>query len=429
MKFIELIKRFPGLTLLYEKLRLSFWLVPGLFVILSFCLFLISGTFSYYLDSYLKIVLKLKPYPADGAQLLLSTSAGALMTVVGVVFSITVLVLQQVSSQYSPRVISSFIKSRSSQAVLGAFMGTFLFNILLLAEISDENVQQAPLYIAIFMILCCVGLLVHFIHHISHAIQSTSIIEDLRHDGNNSYKKFQKVVSSRQKVVEIEDNNTEFLTIKAKTYGYVQGISFRDLSDITLQRSVSITLLVQIGDLVDEDTDLWRIEGSLEGESEIEKKILSTLTIGSARTNSQDFRFGIRQLTDIALKALSPGVNDPSTAVEALNSSSYILKSFFKYPCDNKPLVISDRFILNLNFATSEEAIRLTYGEIIEASLSYSRVLRSIRESIENVSRFASNDQKKILHYYLGKLEDAYAKADVSELDDIANNSEALALS
>lgn len=416
---LKILKKFPGLNLFLEKIKMSFWLIPSFFTISSFLLFLFNGHLSDWFDKYLNDVLKVKPFSAEGAQQLLSTSAGALMTVVGVMFSITVVVLQQVSQQYSPRIISSFIKSRSSQTVLGAFMGTFLYNVLLLADIYKEQVIQAPVYVAIVMILVCIGLLVHFIHHISHAIQSTSIIKDLRESAIQSYENFQNFVEKRQGVVEVRFENRQFIHIKAGRYGYIQGISIRELNDIRLSKSISISLLKGIGDIVDEDTDLWRVEGEFSDVDDIRKKLENVVLIGNSRSSSQDIRFGIRQLVDIALKALSPGINDPSTAIESLNSITYVLKCYFKYPCQNEPLVINDNFILNLKFASSEEAIRLSYCEIIEASVAYTRVLRKVKDSIENVYQFANLDQKRILDLYLKKVESVYREADARELDEI----------
>ena len=96
-----------------------------------------------------------------------------------------------------------------------------------------------------------------------------------------------------------------------------------------------------------------------------------------------------------------------------------MLKCYFKYPCRNEPLVINDNFILNLKFASSEEAIRLSYCEIIEASVAYTRVLRKVKDSIENVYQFANLDQKRILDLYSKKVESVYREADARELDEI----------
>lgn len=417
---MKLLDKFQGLSLTLEKLRLSFWLVPSIFVCISLGLFFFSSFISQYGDSFIKDILGIEAYSAEGARLLLSTSAGALMTVLGVVFSITVVVLQQVSSQYSPRIISSFIKSRSSQSVLGAFLGTFVFSILLLSEIKEDGIDQTSIYVAMGMIFTCIALLVHYIHHISHAIESTTIIKDLRINSIQNLESFSAFLSSNQNEIHKPFEKINPIILESKSYGYIQGLSIGQLKKLELEASTHIRLLHPIGDLVKEGEKLWEITGSVRSQK-LEEKLLSTITLGNSRNNSQDFRYGIRQLVDIALKALSPGVNDPSTAVEAIDSLSFVVEKYLKNPFKKIPLKINDNISLELDFESDDQILRLAYSEIIEASYNYARLLRRVKKHIKYLKSFSNDNQTNILNKYLDKIDEIYFKLDSHELDRLTN--------
>ncbi len=271
---------------------------------------------------------------ADGSRGLLTAVASSMITVAGVVFSITIVALSLTSSQYTSRVLRNFMRDRNNQVVLGVFLGIFAYCLVVLRVIrgGDEGAFVPSLAVLGGLILAFVGIgyLIFFIHYISMSIQSSSIIsaaaqetiaavdhlfpegmgDDVEEDANGDLASFPE---------------QDWFAVPARKTGYIQSINGDSLLDFARERGTIVRMECGIGEFVVEGTPLISLAHPGGLDEETADKLNAVYVISSHRTVEQDASFGIRQLVDIALKALSPGINDTTTAVMCVNALAAIL--------------------------------------------------------------------------------------------------------
>lgn len=322
----------------WEGIIASFWFVPGLLTVVAVVLFVVSHQIDRLLDVGLEELPLIFSGGATAARSLLSTIAGSLITVVATVFSLTIVALQLASTSYTPRLLRNFTSDRGVQVVLGCYIGTFTYALLVLRIIRTPE-SQKPAFIpvisvtlAVLLTLVCVGLLVYFIHHIAGMIQSSTIVKSAYQDATGSLANLTDLEEAPTEAQEPRMHpdfrrlmDEEKLEIKAQESGYVQYVDLdRILEALTKNKAVE-KMVVELpfgpGHFVAAGLPILRLWPAPEGGlgEETEKGVRKAFFFGKERAFSQDFAFGIRQLSDIALKGVSPGVNDPTTSMQAMD--------------------------------------------------------------------------------------------------------------
>ena len=326
-----------------EKLNSSFWFVPALFVLGAVALFFVTQ----YLDQLLRANLAFLPIVFSGgpsaARSVLAAIAGSLITTVTTAFSLTIVTLQLASSSYTPRVMRSFTSDRGVQIVLGAFIGTFLYSLLVLRIIREAGAEGASftpvisVTVAVVLTVACVGLLIYFIAHVVNLIQSSTIVRMAHADA-------MEVIANLDDLADVPDGDPkppedrpglpglfsgEPLVVRSRESGYVQYLNANGVVEAVVGgggESAEGTTVVEIpfgpGHFVAAGLPLARIWPS--GALRSEEELLEAFYFGKERSFREDFAFGLRQLSDIALKGLSPGVNDPTTAMQAMDQMEAI---------------------------------------------------------------------------------------------------------
>ncbi|MGI8659172.1 MAG: DUF2254 domain-containing protein [Candidatus Limnocylindria bacterium] len=270
----------------------------------------------------------------EGARGLLSSIAGSMITVAGVIFSITIVALQLASSQYSPRVLRNFMRDRPSQIVLGSYIGTFVYSLLVLRTIRSAQgggtsfVPAIAVTGAIVLALVALGMLVYYIHHIATRMQASHITEDV----------------ARETIEEIEREAPDAApdaapdgsmgapeeeprtVLVARRSGYLQYVEIDELKRLAERYRIVIVVRSAPGDWVQQYTPLFSIWGG-EPSGELDDQLQGHITVGAERVLHQDPGFGVQQLVDIGVKALSPGINDPTTVVNVIHHLTEVLVS------------------------------------------------------------------------------------------------------
>lgn len=319
-----------------RQLRQSLWFVPGMIVLgmVGLALILID------IDAGLKPGAladwqRLFGASPEGARGLLSTVAGSMITVAGVVFSITLVALSLASSQYSTRVLRNFMDDRTNQAVLGVFVGIFAYCLIVLRTIRGTDGSQFVPSIAVLggLILAFLGIgfLVFFIHHIAVSIQAAAILTRLRVETIRSVEYlFPETLGEEPLVGDADDpcgklESDHWQPIAAHRTGYVTSVDAEGLLGLARNCAAVIRMERGVGEFVIEGAPLASVNSRVRFKRENISALLSAFGIGQQRTMSQDATFGVHLIVDIALKALSPAVNNPATAVIALDQLSAIL--------------------------------------------------------------------------------------------------------
>jgi uncharacterized membrane protein len=324
---------FQFLSSWWDTIRTSLWFVPVICVSIAIALsFILPEIDEQLLEQDSTIPPWVFAGSADGARSILSTVAGSLMTITGVLFSITIVVLQQASSQFTPRVMGNFMRQTGTQLVLGVYIATFLYSLLVLRYVRGEDAQAEEfiprLSVAMSLILAtaCLGLLVYFIHHMATAIQAAMVIASVNEEFQEDIEELfpehigEPLEEADQPYEEFRQNfvRPPIATVSADSSGFL-----RSVDDQAMIRQVpncySIAILPQIGHFVTRGLPLVEIGGITDLTDQQASGIRSAFVLGRERSRYQDPMFSIRQLVDIALKALSPGINDPTTARNAIS--------------------------------------------------------------------------------------------------------------
>jgi len=281
-----------------------------------------------------------KDYPllfgagASGARGVLTAIAGSMMTVASLGFSLTLSTLGQVSSQYTSRVLRNFMSSRVNQVVLGSFVSIFVYCLLVLRTIrdGDEGGFIPPLAVTGGLILAVlsIGVLIYFIHHIASIMQASFIIGSVADETEAAIQRLfpQELGTAasepaQQALFDKADELT-WVPVPAAATGYVQTINEEGLLTLARRLGGVVRMAHGVGSFVAQGSVLASVARYDTAEPlALPDKLLAELndqfSIGRQRTTEQDAGFGVRQLVDIALKALSPGINDTSTAVMCID--------------------------------------------------------------------------------------------------------------
>jgi uncharacterized membrane protein len=269
---------------------------------------------------------------SNAATWLLSTVAGATITTAGVVFSLTVVSLQLASSQFSPRVMRSFIRDRLSQVVIGLLIATFVFSVLTIRHISGEPTTPAPrisLTVAIALTVTTVLLIVAHLDHLARGLEVGEVVRSIAGEG-------ERVIDAMVQGALDEHSGPDLgspepstgLVVPAPRDGWVtQAPSDRMLEAVP--PGTTIRFETRNGAYIHEGQPLvtvWPVPDDAEA---VQNRLAATVVVANARTMQEDVDFAIRQLVDIGLRALSSAINDPTTAVEVTLRLGSLLRKLF----------------------------------------------------------------------------------------------------
>ena len=321
---------------LWSNLRSSFWFVPSLIVAVSIALAVaLVEADSIGSDQWLARWPRLFGVGAEGARGMLSTIAGSMMTVVGVTFSMTLVTLALASSQYTSRILRNFMRDRVTQVVLGIFAGIFTYCLIVLRTIrsGDEGGFVPSLAVSFGVVLAIggIGVLIFFIHHIASSIQASNIIASVAAETMVAVDRLFPEKLGHGPIEGDEDpsplplSERSWQAVSARENGYIQSVDNAALLRLAREHQTIVRMERGIGEFVVQSTPL----ASLALEDPPEKEIIAALqaaySINRYRTVEHDSAFGIRQIVDMALKALSPGINDTTTAVMCVDYLTAIL--------------------------------------------------------------------------------------------------------
>jgi uncharacterized membrane protein len=317
----------------WESLRTSFWFIPSLMVLLSIGLSVLTVSLDH-LEHYtfVKGLSWAWTGGALGAREMLSTIAGSMMTVTGVTFSITIVTLALAANQFGPRVLRSFMRDRGNQVVLGTFISTFTFCLLVLGRVRDldetEFIPYLSVTVAVALALISLGVLIYFIHHVSYSIQAENLIATIADELHEVMDRlFPEKVGIAQEE-EVGERDAERIrqelrgkssVVRSKESGYLQTIGTEGLLHIAKEKNLFIQLYRRPGDFISADSvilETWPL-GVYPGE--LDQDLNDHFVIARRRTPVQDVEYPIHQLVEVALRALSPSLNDPYSAVNCID--------------------------------------------------------------------------------------------------------------
>ncbi len=310
----------------WEKTRQSYWFVPSLMtiaaVILSFAFINLDEWAGAKWLGQWEFLYANKP---EGARALLSTIAGSMIGVAGVTFSITIAAVAYASSSFGPRIINNFMKDTGNQVTLGTFISTYVYCLLILRTVrnGDESsfVPHLSVLFGVVLALASLCVLIFFIHHIPESIHVANVVSGIGKEmlakAETMYPdKLRNAKSSTEKVARRPPDPDDYKVVSERT-GYLQSVDAGLLMEIASENDLVLVMNLEPGMFTTVSRTLVRVHG--ENAKDQESAIRGCFIFGSDRSPTQDLLYLIDQLIDIAGRALSPGINDPFTAISCVN--------------------------------------------------------------------------------------------------------------
>lgn len=418
------------LTKLWITLRSSLWFVPSLIVIGSGVLAEGLIEVDYQIShSLLANFPRLFGAGAEGSRGMLSSIASSMITVAGVTFSITIVALSQASNQYSSRILRNFMRDRANQAVLGVFLGIFTYCLLVLRAIrgGDEGVFVPSLSVFGGVVLAMVGIgfLIFFIHHAARSLQASKVIADASAETRKTIDRlFPEMLQSTVPELNVEAEiagalaHRSQIIVSAPISGYIQAYDEESLIDLAASHDVVLRMHSGVGEFAISDTPLMSVYSRTPLNMELVEDIQSAYSISFERTIEQDPGFGIRQIVDIALKALSPGVNDTTTALTCVDHLTAINVQLANRRIA-RPVISKDgelRLIVRgPNFKTFIEE---SYNQIRNNAGGNAAIIGRLLQSLQAIAVITDNQARRgLLGKHISLLRDLAEETVNSEYD------------
>ncbi len=398
---------------LLARLNANYWFYPATFALAGALIalgmiWLDRNGFAEFLNNMEMIV----PVRPKGASDILTVMASTMIGVASTVFSITLVAVTYASGTYGPRLLTNFLEDRGNQISLATFIGSFVYALVVLRSVRAEDesptdaaiaagdalpgfAPQLSLLFAYVLLALCVAVLVYFLHHVPASIRINSVLESIGKRLLRAIKKDYPIEDSRWDASPEKGGET----ILANGEGYVQMIDFDDLERLAREKDSVISLRVRVGDFVHRGMALFDVEGCDPGE--IEDEAREHLTLGPIRTPEQDPQFLIDELVEIGLRALSPGINDPFTAITALHwlgaAISEIGRRDLKKPVGNRDGDDADgegKTFLIPNSDGFDHYLERSFGSIrpgvatsVNAAMVMLEVLENAAKPLDNTDR------------------------------------------
>lgn len=418
----------------WDKLKETFWFIPVLIIIisilLSFGLVYLDGIFRLPQDGLGRFFVV---NSADSARIILSTISGAMMGVAGTVFSITLVALTLASSQFGPSLIKNFMYVRLNQVVLGSYISTYLYCLLVLNAIKDtENYTFIPslsIIMAIIIAITNIVLLIIFIHRIAVSIQADKVISDISGFISKQLETlFPEKIGKEKKPEENVDAFSAIsayqkrIPIKSPKSGYLQYIDNEALIEMLGESDSLLELHYRPGGHLVEGVEIGLLYSNENWEKSKLKSIFKHFVIGKTKTSQQDLEFSIHQMVEIASRGLSPGVNDPYTAISCIDNLTatmcYLAKAEFpsKYRFDSKGNL---RIIVDI--LKFEGVLDAAFNQIRQYAIGSTAVIIRLMEALVTIYKFTSKENHKKAVIKHAEMVLCLGKENIKEKNDLTD--------
>ncbi|AST93807.1 hypothetical protein BC6307_22285 [Sutcliffiella cohnii] len=388
------------------RVRKSIWYIPTLYASLSIILTILVVMFDIFLaPKFMMHLPKLFFTNVELAKTTLAAIATALLTMTTITFSTIMVVLTTYSTQFSPRTLQDFITDRKTLRVLGIFIGGFLYSILALLFMREWFDDQPVIaaFVGVLLAVLCLGIFVIFIQHVANSIQVSKLIEKLVQEGlDRMERKEQWRLEGKLKYKEQLSVDhfyfSEIKNIKAPSTGYIQLIDVEQWIALAEKYQLFIEFHKQIGDFVTEHSDICSIYFLKEPQKIKEEELYKAVVVGTERTPIQDESFALQKLVEVALRAISPGINDPNTANSCIRYMSKLILTYAKVDA-NMELYCNDKGVekVAIPVKTLEDLLYTTFYQIRNYGKEDLSVMFTILECFILVGEGSNQPTKKKL--------------------------------
>ncbi|MFH5834962.1 DUF2254 domain-containing protein [Proteiniclasticum sp. C24MP] len=408
------------------KIRRSIWLYPVMYtlfaIVLASLVIVVDSRIFFDISEYIPRILTTS---TDLAKTVLSIIASAFITIMTFTFSTTMVVLTMYTSQYSPRVVENFLTQKSTMKSFGIFVSGFMYSILSLLFIREILSDFKILAGTFGVIYILVGLIsfILYINNVGTYIQASNLIDRLFDKAFDDILTYKEEIKKYDSIGKEEIDNFEAkLGIRSPRNGYIAEIYYKRLFEIAAENKVMIIFDKLPGQFVTDQDIIAKIyyDRNSDLRDNLSDEIGRSLDIGDRRTEVQDFSFSIQKLVEVALKALSPGINDPNTAIHCIRDLGLLLRELAELKAGY--VVIRDedngnRASLYRESYDLDKLLSDTFNQMIHYGKEDIFVVLSIIKAHRHILEKSNEKNKAIIRKHTDYLKEILERQSFAELD------------
>ncbi len=405
-----------------KKFINNIWFYPAVYGLISLVgAIIIILIDTRYLARFQNIIPELLLTTPELARNIHGIIASAFITITTFTFSITMVVLTMYMSQLSPRVVENFLKNKSTMQSFGIFVGGFIYSIVSLLFTRDTAEGLHVISASIGVVYIAVGLVyfILFINSVATFIQTSNVIDRLYKESILKIEKYKDTLKNNYIIEEIDTKKFGHnKVIRSNESGYIQKLDYNEISEIANKKKLIIHFEKVIGQFINNDEKIFTVyaQEDLEDKEEVLNKIKRLIIIGKRKTEEQDFSYTIQKIVEVALRAISPGINDPNTAIHCVKIIGVLLGMLSNindgYIVVNKDKE-SDGMVL-LEAYSFKMILYDAYTQIIHYGHGDIFLVIAVMRALKHVSVNSKKNNKKMVKEYI---EFAYRKAKSGNLD------------
>jgi uncharacterized membrane protein len=340
---------------------------------------------------------------ADGARTMMATVAGSLITVISIVFSLTITTLAQTATHFGPRILRNFTSDRGVQITLGTFISTFVYCLMVMRTVRSADESSFVPYIAVnlgfLMTLASLGVLIYFIDHISKSIQAENLIAAVGRDFHQALPVLfpKRIGDDDGKSGERPPPPEQWkraARVTAGSSGYMQRVDESKLIRLAAENDLTLRLIHRPGSFLADGAPIMQVLPPVPLDAEVERELARCIVTGRHRTPHQDGLYPIQQLVEIASHALSPGINEPFTAITCLDWLGACLRgvamsdepSAWRYDSEGCLRVIARPLTFDQVAAAAFDQIRISGAENPEVAAKLFEVIAGLAPDLRRVN-------------------------------------------
>lgn len=392
----------------WDRLSSSLWFLPASMTVLAVALAAAAVAADRTFTTVPQNSFFLYSGGPEGARSVLSTTAGSMITVAGVAFSATMVALSFASSELGPRLLRNFMRDRGNQVVLGTFIATFVYCLLVLRTVSQsprEFVPHVAVTGAIGLALASLAVLIYFIHHVAMTLQADYVISVVARDLDRSIEKLYPQAMGNdpdpERIPELKEQEKALrdepaVEVAPDRPGYVHALDVESLMELAVKHDLVIRVVNRPGRHVLDGVAVAEIRPARAAGEDVRRKVKDAFLIGRTRTSKQDVEFALHQLVEVAVRALSPGVNDPFTAITCIDHLTAALlhlmrRDFpprFRVDDEGRLRVIADR-------PDFRGVLDAAFHQIRQSGAALPSVIIHLLESLTTLLEQATTDEQR----------------------------------
>ncbi|MDQ2670229.1 MAG: DUF2254 domain-containing protein, partial [Gemmatimonadota bacterium] len=395
--------------LTWEAVRSSYWFIPSVMAVLAGAAAIATLELDQRLPPEWLARVRWVAGDADGARAMLSTIAGSMITVAGVTFSIIMVVLPLASSQFGPRLIRNFLRDPGTEIVLGTFIGTFVYCLLVLLAVRGgerELVPHLSVTAGVGTGLLSLAVLIYFVQHVAASIRVENVIHSASRDIHRTIAEVfpgsiglesDAVVPAGDERARIGGSDADAYVVTAHRSGYIEHLDGTGLIQVAADHDVVFELLRRPGDYLVAGEPIGRVWRAGDRGPFLGERLRERLFIGRQRTPLHDLVAAVERLTEIAVRALSPAVNDPYTAINCIDELSaalgsladYDLPAAYRYDAEGRMRLIA----VPVTFA---EVVTAAYDPLRLYGAAQPAVLASLLQGYARIGRCSDRPEVRV---------------------------------